>query len=117
MRPEQRWSDRAVGLPPIFRVSESRKGQPPLVGSPKSRPSLCSFRLSIAGKLRPCECPGLLNGLGAGRDLTNRATAGVIAPVEVDARPTIREADFVAAGLGNGFVLTDADGGECYRTG
>lgn len=28
MRPEQRWSDRAVGLPPIFRASESRKGQP-----------------------------------------------------------------------------------------
>jgi hypothetical protein len=90
------------------------KGSLPSSAPPKSRPSLCSFRLSIAGKLRPCECPGLLKGLGAGRDLT---TAGVIVPVEVDARPTIREADFVAAGLGNGFVLTDADGGECYRTG
>lgn len=77
----------------------------------RSRRSYFSSRRSMSSKLRPCECPGLLKSLGAGRDLTNRATAGVIVPIEINARPAIGEADFVAAALGHSFMLTDADGG------
>lgn len=75
------------------------------------RPPLCSSRLSIADELRSCECPGLLQRFCPGQQVRREPPSRDIVSVEIDARPTICEADFVAAELGDGFVLADADGG------
>jgi hypothetical protein len=66
--------------------------------------------LPIAGKFRSCECPGLLKRFCPGQQVRREPPSRDIVSVEIDARPTICEADFVAAELGDGFVLADADG-------
>jgi hypothetical protein len=64
------------------------------------------------GELRSYECPGLLKRFCPGQQVRREPPSRDIIPVEIDARLAIGEADFVAAGLGHSFVLTDAHGRE-----
>ena len=48
--------------------------------------------------------------LAAGQQIRSKPSARQVVPVEIDAWPAVREADFAAAGAWNGFVAFDRDG-------